>query len=78
MNNKLIKKYVWKDEEIKTHKEDGDCRLATFLGLVRYYKADVTINELFGLGCGLDFTLMDVPAGSVNILGVTGRNFEVE
>lgn len=78
MNNKLIKKYVWKDEEIKTHKEDGDCRLATFLGLVRYYKADVTINELFGIGCGLDFTLMDVPAGSINILGVTGRNFEVE
>ena len=78
MSRKIKSKVEWMNSIIETYKEDGDCRLATFIGLIRYYGVDVSINEMFGLGCGLDFSSINISVGSIKILGITGRNFEVE
>jgi len=59
-------------------RELGDCRTQAFCMILNHYGYEITAQEIFGIGYGLDFHIKNVTYNGFDLPLISGRNFDAE
>ncbi|BCJ93198.1 hypothetical protein acsn021_07670 [Anaerocolumna cellulosilytica] len=59
-------------------RELGDCRTQAFCMILNHYGYEITAQEIFGIGSGLDFHIKNINYNGFDLPLISGRNFDAE